>query len=52
MDEDRIHLLDAIRKLDYEIIEKHQSEPETAEQLRQMREALRDQLNSIMDRVA
>lgn len=48
----RIHLLEAIRKLDYQIIEKRQTEPDTVEKLRQEREALRYELNSIMTRVA
>lgn len=46
-----IHLLDTIRKLDYQIIDKKQSEPELAERLRRERDELRDELYSIVPRV-
>ncbi len=48
----RIHLLENLRRLDYQIIEKKQSEPEAAEQLKQQREELRCELNTILPKIA
>ncbi len=41
----RIHLLETIRKLDYEIIDSRHSDPEIASKLQQEREELRRELN-------
>lgn len=43
----RIHLLETIRRLDYQIIEKKHSEPEIALKLQQEREQLRHELNQV-----
>ncbi len=46
-----IHLLDTIRRLDYQIIDKKQTDPELAQKLKEERETLRDELYSIVPRV-
>jgi SMC interacting uncharacterized protein involved in chromosome segregation len=43
----RILLLETLRKLDYQIIEKKQSEPEAVHKLKQEREELRSELNTL-----
>lgn len=48
----RIHLLENLRRLDYQILEANHSEPETADRLKQEREQLRHELNSILQHVA
>ncbi len=47
-----IHLLETIRKLDYQIIDKKQSEPEVVNKLQQEREELRRELNLVKSRAA
>ncbi len=48
----RILLLENLRRLDYQIIETKQSEPEAAQDLRQQREELRCELNTILPKLA
>jgi hypothetical protein len=48
----RIYLLESIRRLDYQIIDKKQSEPEMVDQLKQVRDELRYELNTILPRMA
>lgn len=48
----RIHLLESIRKLDYQIIEKRQVEPDAVDRLKQQREELRYELSAILPKVA
>lgn len=43
----RIHLLETIRRLDYQIIDKKRTEPEIALKLQQEREELRRELNQV-----
>ncbi len=43
----RIHLLETLRRLDYQIIEKKHTEPEIALKLQQEREQLRRELNQV-----
>ncbi len=43
----RIHLLETIRRLDYQIIDKKHTEPEIALKLQQEREQLRRELNVV-----
>jgi uncharacterized protein YdcH (DUF465 family) len=48
----RIHLLENLRRLDYQIIEKKQTEPDAVDKLKQQRDELRYELNTIMPKTA
>ena len=48
----RISLLENLRRLDYQIIDKKQSEPEIVDKLKQLRDELRYELNTILPRTA
>jgi SMC interacting uncharacterized protein involved in chromosome segregation len=50
--ERRIHLLEDIRRLDYQIIDKKQIEPDAVAELRQEREKLWCELSAILPKVA
>lgn len=47
----RIHLLENLRKLDYQIIEQN-SEPQIVDKLKQERDQLRYELNSVLPKMA
>jgi len=48
----RIHLLENLRRLDYQIIDKRQSEPDAVDKLKQQRDQLRYELNTMSPRTA
>jgi len=48
----RIALLESLRRLDYQIIDKRQSEPESVDRLKQLRDELRCELNNILPKAA
>jgi hypothetical protein len=48
----RIHLLETLRRLDYQIIEKRQSEPDAVDKLKQQRDEMRYELNAILPKTA